>query len=198
MRKVLLVGSIGLLAAAALAFVHHRTAAPGSARQALVTQATQGSPEAQYKLGALYVIGEGEPQNDTEAAQWFRKAAEQGHVDAQSSLALMYAGGLGVPYDLTEAAKWYREAADHGDAEAQAALAALYYQGRGVPQSKVSAYQWAKISTANPTLAPDDRSTVEEVLNTLTAALTPAEIAEAEKRAQQWAARAGDGSQTTQ
>src|SRR5215207_8914394 len=113
MRKVLLVGSICLLASAAVAFVHHRIAAPVSARQALVRRATQGSPEAQYKLGAWYVLGEGEPQNDTEAAQWFRKAAEQGHVDAQSSLALMYAGGLGVPHDLTEAAKWYREAAEH-------------------------------------------------------------------------------------
>ena len=197
MRKVLLVVSIFLLASAAVAFVHHRTAAPVSERQALLTQAIQGSPDAQYKLGALYVIGEEEPRNDTEAAQWFRKAAEQGHVDAQSALALMYSAGLGVPPDITEAAKWYREAADQGDVEAQAALAALYYHGRGVPQSKVFAYQWATISTSNPLLPPEDRSTVQEVLDTLTAELAPTEIAEAEKLAKQWEARAEDGSQNT-
>ena len=197
MRKVLLVVSICLLASAAVAFVHHHNASPVSERHALLTQATQGSAEAQYKLGALYVLGEGGPQDDTEAAQWFRKAAEQGYVDAQIALALMYAAGLGVPPDITEAAKWYREAADQGDVEAQAALAALYYHGRGVPQSKLFAYQWATISTSNPLLPPEDRSTVQEVLDTLTAELAPTEIAEAEKLAKQWEARSGDGSHTT-
>jgi TPR repeat protein len=108
------------------------------------------------------VLGEGEPRNDTEAAQWFRKAAEQGHVDAQSSLALMYSAGLGVPHDVIEAAKWYREAAERGDAEAQAAIPTLYYWGRGVPQSKVFAYQWAKSPPQTPhwhpmTVAPHKR-----------------------------------------
>ena len=198
MGKVLLVVSVLLLASAAVAFVHHRNNSPVTARQTLVKQATQGDADAQYKLGALYVLGEEEPRNDTEAAQWFRKAAEQGHVDAQSSLALMYAAGLGVPPDRTAAAKWYREAAEHGDAEAQAAITELYYYGLGVPQSKVFAYQWATIPLANPTLAPDDRSTVQEMLDALTVELTLTEIAEAEKLAKHWQSRAGDRSQLTQ
>lgn len=189
MRKVLLAVSILLLASAAVAFVHHRNASPVSARQALVNQATQGSADAQYKLGVLYVNGEGVPQNDMEAAQWFRKAAEQGHVDAQNLVAMMYSSGLGVQRDLTEAARWYREAAEQGDAASQAAIAAMYYVGLGVPQSKVFSYQWAVISLTNPSRALEYQSDLQAALAELTAELTPTEIAEAEKLVKQWEAR---------
>ena len=103
MRKVLLVALMFLLASSSVVSVDQRKASQVSDRQALVKQATQGSVEAQYKLGTLYVLGEGGPQDYTEAAKWFRKAAEQGLVDAQSSLALIYSAGLGVRRDIPEA-----------------------------------------------------------------------------------------------
>ncbi|MBE0616885.1 MAG: sel1 repeat family protein [Proteobacteria bacterium] len=47
--------------------------------------AKQGDAGAQYNLGLLYANGQGVPQNYTEAANWYRKAAEQGNASAQFS-----------------------------------------------------------------------------------------------------------------
>ena len=40
--------------------------------------AEQGDALAQYSLGEMYDLGEGVPEDDAEAAKWYRKAAEQG------------------------------------------------------------------------------------------------------------------------
>ena len=47
----------------------------------------------------MYALGEGVPENDTEAVKWFRKAAEQGYADAQYYLGDVYYFGEGVPLD---------------------------------------------------------------------------------------------------
>ena len=44
-------------------------------------------------VGDIYRRGEGVPQNDAEAAKWWRRAAEQGHTKAQYNLGAMYAKG---------------------------------------------------------------------------------------------------------
>ena len=44
----------------------------------LKATAEQGDANAQFVLGYKYDTGEDVPQNDTEAARWYRKAAEQG------------------------------------------------------------------------------------------------------------------------
>ena len=48
--------------------------------------AVQGDPNAQFNLGVMHKIGEGVPQDDTEAMKWFRMAAEQGHARARETL----------------------------------------------------------------------------------------------------------------
>lgn len=45
-----------------------------------------GDADAQYNLGKMYLEGNGVPQDDSEAAKWFRKAAEQGNSKAQKVL----------------------------------------------------------------------------------------------------------------
>ncbi len=50
----------------------------------------------------------GVPQNEGEAAKWFRLAAEQGNATAQVALGLMYHEGRGVPQNDKETVKWYR------------------------------------------------------------------------------------------
>jgi TPR repeat protein len=199
MGKTLLVTLLFLRAvSAARAAVDPSAAVEATARHALVIQARQGDAEAQWHLGSLYVRGEGVPQDDTEAAQWYRRAAEHGHVGAQGSLAMMYSSGLGVPRDIREAAKWYREAAEHGDADSQVIVAAMYYTGTCVPRSKIRAYQWATIAISNPSLSTEDRDGLQEDLDRLTAKMTSTEIAKAEKRVKQWQSKAGDKSQNTQ
>ena len=134
--------------------------------------AEQGHAESQYILSTMYDAGQGLPQNNTEAAQWDRKAAEQGYAQAnlsfrfyaaddfaeafawcqraahsnlawaQYNLGLIYRKGEGVPQSDTEAAHWYRLAATQNFPEAQQKLADLYYFGQGVPRSFAQAAAW--------------------------------------------------------
>ena len=48
--------------------------------------AEQGIAEAQFNLGVMYVTGQGVPQDNKEAAKWYRLAAEQGVAEAQFNL----------------------------------------------------------------------------------------------------------------
>ena len=52
--------------------------------------AQSGEPRAQYDLGLMYDKGQGVPQSDAEALQWYERAAEQGEPRAQYNLGLMY------------------------------------------------------------------------------------------------------------
>ena len=80
---------------------------PTSDFEASLKAAEQGDAEAQNTLGAMYVLGEGVPEDATEAVKWYRKAAEQGDISAQTNLGVMYAEGKGVPQDYGEAYAWY-------------------------------------------------------------------------------------------
>ena len=104
--------------------------------------AEQGDAAAQFKLGGLYMNGQGVSQDDAQAAVWLRKAAEQGDEGAQLVLGDLYRDGQGVPQDYTQAAVWYRKAADQGFAVAQFNLGWLYYQGEGVPKGYSQAMAW--------------------------------------------------------
>jgi len=79
--------------------------------------AEQGDDKAQLKLGSMYEIGQGVPQDDAEAAKWYRMAAEQGVATVQYNLGVMYNNGQGVPQDSAEAHKWVNLAASRSQGE---------------------------------------------------------------------------------
>ena len=54
--------------------------------EAFRTRANAGDADAQFSLGVKYDNGEGVPQDDIEAASWYRQAAEQGIAAAQYNL----------------------------------------------------------------------------------------------------------------
>ena len=49
--------------------------------------AERGSVVAQINLAAMYFKGQGVPQDDAEAAKWYRKAADQGDAVARTTSA---------------------------------------------------------------------------------------------------------------
>ena len=79
--------------------------------------AEQGNIEAQFILGFMYESGEGVPEDDAKAAQWYEKAAQQGEPNAQNNLGLLYAFGKGVPKDLVQAYFWFDIAAENSQAD---------------------------------------------------------------------------------
>ena len=58
--------------------------------------AENGEADAQYKLGLLYLTGNGALQDFAEAAKWLKQAAEQGYALAQYELGLIYRTGYGL------------------------------------------------------------------------------------------------------
>jgi hypothetical protein len=150
--------------------------------------ADAGFADALLNLGFMYEKGFGVPQDYAMAMTWYRKAANGGVVNAQLNLGVMYANGRGVPQDYATAVTWYRKAADQGLAGAQINLAIMYWNGLGVPQDYPEAYKWLEIAaTRSPASENVSRGKALRARDQIAENLTPAQIAEAQKRAREWA-----------
>src|SRR5688572_4199957 len=75
--------------------------------QAVISCAATGYAPDQFRLGVMFSYGIDVPENDAEAARWFRMAAEQGHPAAQHDLGWKYATGDGIPEDDSAGVYWY-------------------------------------------------------------------------------------------
>jgi len=153
---------------------------PGRAVAACRRLAESGDVVAEYNLALLYYAGQGLPQNDVEAARWFRKAAEQGDAQAQFELGQLYEDGRGVVRDGVEAAQWYRKSAEQGYVYAQSQLGFLYGNGMGIPRDYIQADLWLSLAAAagDPD-AVEYRSFIEQ-------GMTPADLAEARRLFNAW------------
>ena len=58
----------------------------------------------------MYLYGECVTKDETEAAEWFRRAADQGLAGAMMTLGMMYEQGLGVECDAEQAKRLYTRA----------------------------------------------------------------------------------------
>ena len=83
--------------------------------------AENGEADAQYKLGLLYLTGNGALQDFAEAAKWLKRAAEQGYALAQYELGLIYRTGYGLAMDPVKSYMWLNLAAAAGIQQAVAA-----------------------------------------------------------------------------
>lgn len=154
--------------------------------------AEQGHASAQNNLGFMYDRGRGVPQDYAEAARWYRHAAEQGHAYAQNNLGLMYDNGQGVPQDYTQAARWYRRAAEQGHASAQNNLGIMYEDGKGTPRDLVQAHKWYNLAASRYSASEkNDRDRAVRNRDRVTARLTRAQLARAQRLARAW--RPGTG-----
>lgn len=149
------------------------------------TEAERGNASAQHNLSLLYDRGDGVPQNFEEALKWTKAAAEQGNHAAQLRLGMMYADGRGVKRDPAEAAKWFQLSAERDNAQAQYNMGAVYEYGRGVRRDPVVAHMWYNLAAANFTIGWD-RADAFVSRDRVAEMLTPAQLADAQKRAQDW------------
>ncbi len=142
--------------------------------------AEHGDAEAQFYVGALYYHGEGVPQNDAEAARWYRRAADQGYVTAQHNLGVMYYQGEGTSQDHREALRWFRRAGEQGHAAAQYNLGIMYAEGNGMPQDNVQAHLWFSLAAAQ------GEENAQKARDFVARRMTRAQIAEAKRLAGEW------------
>ena len=150
--------------------------------------AEQGDATAQFYLGFMYDNGEGVPQDYSEAVKWYRKSAEQGDSDAQYSLAAIYVEGRGVLENYAEALRWFRRAAENNHGLALNSLGIMYESGWGVPQDYVQAHMWYNLAAAG-LLPGEGRDSAAEYRDIVAKLMTPAQIAEAQRRAGKWRPR---------
>ena len=151
------------------------------AARLLRSLAEQGDSRAQVRLGAMYIIGQGVPEDYQKAAKWFRRAAEKGDARAQAMLGELYTTGQGVPQNYQEATNWLRRAAEQGDAEAQSNLGLSYELGHGVAQDFIHAHMWLNFATA--ALSGEKGKTAMENRDRVALHMTVAEIAKAQQMA---------------
>lgn len=93
------------------------------------------SADEAFAKGLAYKNGDGVPQNNETAIEYFKIAANLGHVQAQ----LAVGGYYYTLNDCVEAAKWLQMAADLGNADALFNLGVFYTEGLGVEQDLAKA-----------------------------------------------------------
>ena len=143
-----------------------------------------GSVMAITNIAKLYYFGLGVQRSYPEAAKQFQLATIRGSASAMNSLGLMYDTGLGVEQNQSAAATLIKEAARLGYGPAMANLGSMYDEGKGVETDHMQAYAWirAALKVGVPT---DARDAIVYRLGAMSARLTPDELAQAEKLADQ-------------
>jgi uncharacterized protein len=121
-------------------------------------QRVDGIPFAQYRLGRMYEKGLGTPQDDAQAAHWYRLSSDAGYPPAQIALANLYDQGRGVPQDYGAALELFLKAAEFEQSHAYRLKptrppAVAHYRagemierGRGVPANPAAAADYYQIA----------------------------------------------------
>jgi clan AA aspartic protease (TIGR02281 family) len=104
---------VGLTGSAAAGPLEDASAAYASGHYATAMRlwrplAEEGDAIAQFRLGEMYLWGQGVRQSYAEALIWYLRAAEQGNADAQRAAGSIYIRGQqGVPQDRVLGQKWF-------------------------------------------------------------------------------------------
>jgi TPR repeat protein len=151
----------------------------------LLPPAHKGNAVAQYYIARMCYQGLGLPENPVNAARWAQAAAERGNGDAEALLGILYTQGKGVPRDEYKAVDWFHRAAMRGNATAQSRLGLCCLRGAGTEQNCLTAYMWFHLATLHST--GHDQMCNCDLRDTFAAMnLTPAQIEEAKRLAQEW------------
>lgn len=153
--------------------------------------ARAGNAWAERSLADSYFEGRGVEQGHEAAAYWYKRAAEQGVPIAWLRLAFMYEHGLGIEQDDFIALGWYRRAAEYGFLGAMLNLGDRYAEGRTVPQDYVQAHKWFNLAGSAAASEKALRDRAIRARQRVAAAMTPEQIAEAQRLAREWKSSEG-------
>jgi hypothetical protein len=177
------------------------TAPPTSSDETFEIPNPAMATEAPQPLQSLVVIVDGEARswaplekgtdvawqayrdgNFPKAVPVFARLAGVGHPVAEWLMGNIYFFGQGVPKDYAKAHAMFEASAQQGYFAAFAPTAQMYVQGLGVPADPSKAYYWYNIAAAQlPESA--ERTQMMDRREEVAAALTPAQIEAAQKRA---------------
>jgi uncharacterized protein len=142
----------------------------------LVLEAVKtGEPLAMNEMGLRYQTGRGIARDNVAALGWFSMAAQHDLPAAHVNLGLAYRTGNGCLTDFDRAGQHFASGARLGFAPAQFHLAVMFETGEGTEKQPVFAYvNYTRAAAGGVKEAEAKR-------DALKSALTPAQLAEAEK-----------------
>jgi len=151
----------------------------------LKKSAQQGQVLAQYQLGVNFEKGQaGFPQDHSQAATWYRRAAEQECTAATNSLRYCYDHSPTFFQDTEHLAVVRKFAKYH--------LGCCYRDGRGVTKDKVEAFKWFLVAFVQGSSYP-----AAEEMASLEATLNPAELAVSQRRCDEFRRRSVNAAETS-
>ena len=156
--------------------------------------AARGHTGAQLMIALAYESGHGVEQNYHLGAEWMSEAARGGNSDAQYLLGTYYRDGRGVVQSYREAYAWIERSVtgDISNAlflDALLSLGAAREWGRGLPQDLVESYKWYAFAAGYSAGEVRIFDSAGRAMDALSTRMTAAEIAEAQRRADDWRAR---------
>ena len=154
--------------------------------------AEQGDVDAQFGLGSLHHQGQCVAKNDRTAVIWFERSGKKGDPRGLSAIGEIYLGHGDIPTDYGKAIVWFLRAAMLADAEAIYKLGVLNALGQGVPKDNLEAYKWFYLAAAF-TYPGADRDKIICARDAIREDLTPAQVAEAARTAEEWLAALRQG-----
>ncbi len=120
----------------------------GGAIRLWTPPATEGDPEAQFRLGLMYLSGRGVAPDQKMAVRWLQMAIEKHHIGASVALARLYMDKAGAFYDPKTALNLLRDVANQGVIEAQRYLGETYRKGGDVGQDFDETRRWYRLAAA--------------------------------------------------
>lgn len=111
--------------------------------------AEAGNPEAQFRIGRLYDLGELFPANGNAAAKWYERARQGNHVSATFNLGLMCVLGSHGSRQLDRGISLLLEVVEKRGPVAQRMLGVAYAFKGAATSDYVEAYKWFYIALEN-------------------------------------------------
>jgi TPR repeat protein len=156
--------------------------------------AKRGDPLAAQKLGHLYNLRPGLPENHERAVHWYKRAIELGDIPSNWFLGVIYRDGTGnVPRNDALAEDYFLQGAQKGQHYSMYDLASLYAENRTRESNDVQGLMWLEIVTAFAASCPASNEGCQYVLRdpkgvraTLTGRMNPDQRHTAKMRADGW------------
>lgn len=101
---------------------------------------------AAYRLGKLYLGGEGVLKDVESAIRWLFLSADKNNQFAEYSLGMLYLKGDDIPKDIEKAVEYLKRSAEQGNQYAQYIIGKLYLTGKDIPKDKEMATYWLRLS----------------------------------------------------
>lgn len=157
-------------------------------------RANQGDPQAVQKLGHLYNLRPGLPEDHKKAVHWYKRAIELGDIPSHWFVGVIYReGGGNISKDNQLAEYFFKEGAEKGQHYSMYDLAGMHADNLTKENNDVQGLMWIEVVTIFSTNCPKSNEGCQYILRDpkgirtkLESRMNPSEISKAKDLARNW------------